>query len=290
MCFFFFNILFIFFSIRVYHRILNTVPCVIQWDLAVSVHFSHSVVSNCLWPHGLQYIKFPCPSPTPGACSNSCPSSRWCHPTNLILCRPLLLLPSVFPSIRVFSNESGLHIRWPEYESFSFSINPSNEYSGLISFRMDCFDLLLLSILYIIVCAWVLSCFSLVQLCATLWTVAHQALLSMGVSRQEYWSGLPCPPPGDLPDPGIKPESLMSPALAGRFFTASTTWEASLQLLISNCQSFSTPQPSLVDVWFLIQVKSWAVEELHFSTYRHLGPWEPSWWTRSLLSLEEQPT
>ena len=61
---------------------------------------------------------------------------------HFILCRPLLLLPSVFPSIRVFSNESALHIRWPKYWSFSFSIDPSNEYSGLISFRIDCFDLL----------------------------------------------------------------------------------------------------------------------------------------------------
>ena len=64
-------------------------------------------------------------------------------PSNhLILCRPLLLLPSIFPSIRVFSNESTLRIRWPEYWSFSFSIKPSNEYSGLISFRMDWLDLL----------------------------------------------------------------------------------------------------------------------------------------------------
>ena len=66
-------------------------------------------------------------------------------PSNhLILCNPLLLLPSVFPSIRVFSNESVLHIRWPKYWSFSFSISPSNEYSGLISFRMDWLDLLAL--------------------------------------------------------------------------------------------------------------------------------------------------
>ena len=64
-------------------------------------------------------------------------------PSNhLILCHPLLLLPSIFPSIRVFSNESALLIRWPKYWSFSFSISPSNEYSGLISFRMDWFDLL----------------------------------------------------------------------------------------------------------------------------------------------------
>ena len=64
-------------------------------------------------------------------------------PSNhLILCHPLLLLPSIFPSIRVFSNESALHIRWPKYWSFSFNISPSNEYSGLISFRMDWLDLL----------------------------------------------------------------------------------------------------------------------------------------------------
>ena len=65
----------------------------------------------------------------------------WCHPT-LILCHPLLILPSIFPRIRVYSNESVLRIRWPEYWSFSFSISPSDEYSGLISFRMDWLDLL----------------------------------------------------------------------------------------------------------------------------------------------------
>ena len=106
-----------------------------------SVQFSRSVVSDSLQPHGLQHSRLHCPSPTPRACSNSCPSSRWCHPTNLILCHPLLLLPSIFPSIRVFSNESVLYIRWPKYWSFSFSVSPSNEYSGLIFFRIDWFDL-----------------------------------------------------------------------------------------------------------------------------------------------------
>ena len=67
--------------------------------------------------------------------------------------------------------------------------------------------------------------FSNAWLFTTLWTVAHQALLSVGFSRHEYCSGLPCPPPGDLPDPGIKPESLMSPALACRFFTTNAMWE-----------------------------------------------------------------
>ena len=68
---------------------------------------------------------------------------------------------------------------------------------------------------------------------ATLWTVAHQAPLSMGFSRQEYWNGLPCPPPVDLPNPGIEPESLLSPALADGFFTTSATWEAQ-EILISD--------------------------------------------------------
>ena len=73
--------------------------------------------------------------------------------------------------------------------------------------------------------------FSCVHLFLTPWPVAHQAPLSMGFSRREYWSGLPCPPPEDLPDPGIEPDSLTSPALAGRFFTTSATWEASQELM-----------------------------------------------------------
>ena len=71
-----------------------------------------------------------------------------------------------------------------------------------------------------------LSHSSHLQLFATPWTVAHQAPLSMGFPRQEYWSGLPCPPPGDLPHPGIKLTSLMPPASAGGFFTTSSSWEA----------------------------------------------------------------
>ena len=74
-------------------------------------------------------------------------------------------------------------------------------------------------------CACVLRCFSHVPFCATLWTVAFQAPLSMGFSRQEHWRRLLCPPPGDIPNPKMEPESLMSPALAGGFFTNSTTWE-----------------------------------------------------------------
>ena len=79
---------------------------------------------------------------------------------------------------------------------------------------------------YIQTYACLLSCSSHIQLFVTLGTIAYQAPLSIRFSRQEYWSGLPCPPPGDLPNPGIKHMSLMSPALPGRFFTTSATWEA----------------------------------------------------------------
>ena len=104
-----------------------------------SLLFSHSVVFNSLQPHGLQHVRLLCPPLSPRAFSNSCFESM--IPSNhLILCHPFLLLPSVFPSIRVFSNESALCIRWPK--DWSFSISLSSEYSGLISFRMDWLDLL----------------------------------------------------------------------------------------------------------------------------------------------------
>ena len=181
-------------------------------------------------------------------------------PSNhLIFCHPLLLL-SIFPSIRVFSSELVLHIRGLTYWSFSFSISLSNEYSGLVSCRIDWLDLFALQgILKNLLQhhsskASVLWCsaFFIVQLshlsmttgktiALTRWTfvgkvmflllnmlsrlviaflprskhllisflltVAYQALLSMGFSRQEYWSGLPFPSPGDLPNPGIEPRS-----------------------------------------------------------------------------------
>ena len=173
-------------------------------------------------------------------------STKLVMPFNhLILCCPLLLLPSIFPSIKVFFNESVLHIKWLKYWSFSFSISPSNEYSGLISFRIDWFDLLavqgtLKSLLQrhsskasILQCSAFFTIqlshpymttgktialtrrtfvskvqtnvsLSRVPLFATPWTVAYQAPLSMEFSRQEYWSGLPFPSPGNLPHPGIE--------------------------------------------------------------------------------------
>ena len=108
----------------------------------LQLQFSCSAVSNSLWPHELHT-----------ACQSSLSITNSRNPSkpisiesvvlsnHLILCHPLLLLPSIFPSIRVFSNESALHIRWPKYWNFSFSISPSSEYSGLISFRIYWLDL-----------------------------------------------------------------------------------------------------------------------------------------------------
>ena len=93
-------------------------------------------------PHGLWHTRFPCPSLSSIVCSNSCPLSQWYYLTLSSSGNPLLLLPSIFPSIRVFSKVSALHMSWPSYWSLSFSISPSNEYLGLISFSIDWFDLL----------------------------------------------------------------------------------------------------------------------------------------------------
>ena len=103
---------------------------------ALLLSFSRSVMSNSLWHHRLQHTRLPWSLHRLMSIESVMPSKH------LILCRPLLLLPSIFPSIRVFSNESALRIRWPKYWNFSFSISPSNEYSGLTSFRIDWFDLL----------------------------------------------------------------------------------------------------------------------------------------------------
>ena len=113
----------------------------IRLFLSESVQFSHSVMSDSLLPYGLQHTRPPYSSPAPRLYSDSCPLSRWCHPT-ISSCCPFLIPTSIFSSIMVFSNASFLHLRWPKYLSFSFSISPSNKHSGLISFRMDWFDLL----------------------------------------------------------------------------------------------------------------------------------------------------
>ena len=112
------------------------------WKYAYQYQFSGSVMSNSLQPHGLQHSRLPCPSPTPRACSNACPLSKWCHPTISASVNPFSSHLQSFPASGSFNNESVLRMRWPKYWSFSFSISPSNEYSRLISFRMDWLDLL----------------------------------------------------------------------------------------------------------------------------------------------------
>ena len=120
-----------------------------QWPWSVllprlllgSVRFSHSVVSNSLQPHGLQHARPPCPLPTPRVYSKLMSIELVMPSNHLFLCHPLLP-SSIFPSIRVFSSESALRIRWPKDWSFSFNISPCNEHSGLISFKLDSLDLL----------------------------------------------------------------------------------------------------------------------------------------------------
>ena len=110
-----------------------------------SVRSSCSVMSDSLRPRELQHTRLPCPSPTPGVYPNPCPLSQWCHSTISSSVVPFSSCPQSTPkdpSIRVFSNESALCIRWPKYWSFSFKISLTNEHSGLISFRMDWLELL----------------------------------------------------------------------------------------------------------------------------------------------------
>ena len=107
----------------------------------VSVQFNLSVMSNSLQHHELQHARPPCPSPSPRVHSNSRPSSRWCHPAISSSVVPFSSCPQSLPA-SVFSNESTLGMRWPKFWSFSFSIIPSKEHPGLISFRMDWLDLL----------------------------------------------------------------------------------------------------------------------------------------------------
>ena len=115
-----------------------------RMDLLIgSVQFI-SVAQSCLTlrSHESQHARPPCPSPAPGVYLKLMSTESVMPSSHLVLCRPLLLLPPIPPSIRVFSNESTLHMRWPKYWSFSFSISPSKEHPGLISPRMDWLDLL----------------------------------------------------------------------------------------------------------------------------------------------------
>ena len=110
--------------------------------LRYSVQFSHSVVSTSLQPHELQHARPPCPSPTPGTHTNSCTQNWWCHPTISSSLVPFWSCPQSFPVSGFFQVSQLIASTWPKYWSFSFNISPSSEYPGLISFRMDWMDLL----------------------------------------------------------------------------------------------------------------------------------------------------
>ena len=122
-------------------RFFTTVPPG-KTNTLYSVQFSHSVVSDSLWPHESQHARPPCPSPTPRIYPNPCPSSRWCHPAISSSVVPFSSYPQSLPASGSFPNESTICTRWPKYWGFSFIISPSNEHAGLISFRMDWLDLL----------------------------------------------------------------------------------------------------------------------------------------------------
>ena len=104
--------------------------------------FSCSVMSNSLWPHGLLHVRFPCPLPSPRVCSNSHPLCWWWHPTPSWSVAPFFSCLQSFPASGSFSKSQFFAFRCPEYWNFRFSISPSNEYWGLISFRIDWFDVL----------------------------------------------------------------------------------------------------------------------------------------------------
>ena len=122
----------LFFSGRAFYRCLLSLPLLLS---------SHSVMSDTLRPHGLKHTRLPCPAPSPCIFSHSSPLHGWCHPTVHPLSSPSTPAFSLSQH-QVFSIESALHIWWPKYWSFDFSISPSNDYSELISFRIDWFALL----------------------------------------------------------------------------------------------------------------------------------------------------
>ena len=157
-------------------------------------------MSDSLWPHGLQHARLPCPSPTPRACSNSSPSNQWCHPTISSSVVPFSCLQS-FPS-------SGSFPMSQFFTSGGQSIKVSASASVLP--KVSIVNVSTISTVNVIrkrTNKNKMKSLRLVQLFVTLWTVAYQAPPSMGFSRQEYWSGLPFPSPGDLPDSGTKPGS-----------------------------------------------------------------------------------
>ena len=175
-------------------------------------------MSDSLRPRGLQHARLPCPSPTPRAYSNSCPLSQWCRPSISSSVVPFSSCPLFFLASGSFVMSQPFHIMWPllvlqlQHQTFQwtlridfcdgFALTNSHTQDNERQCRESCRRA---TPWENAVCVCVLL--SRAGLFVTLWTVAHQAPLSMGFFRQEYWSGLPVPSPGDLLNPGIEPES-----------------------------------------------------------------------------------
>jgi len=182
-----------------------------------SVHFSHSFVSDSLRPHELQHARPPCPSPTPRVHSNSRFSSQWCHPAISSSVVPVSSCPQSLPASESFPMSQ--LFPWGGQSigvSALASVLPKNtqgwsplEWTGWISLQSK----------------------GLSRVFSNTTVQKHRATLirDMGFSRKEYWNGLPCLSPGDLPNPGIESTPLVYPTLAGGFFTTSATWEAPIR-------------------------------------------------------------
>ena len=130
----------IYIIIMIFYYHYNAKFYIINYYCIIMLQFSCSVMSDSLWPHGSRHARPPCPSPTPGVHLKSCPSSWWCHPTISSSVVPFFSCPQSFPALGSFQM-SQLFSSVAKVLDFSFNVNPSNEHSGLISFRMDWLDL-----------------------------------------------------------------------------------------------------------------------------------------------------
>ena len=196
---------------------MSPIPC-------DSVQFSGSVMSNSLRPLGLKHTRPPCPSLSPWVCSNLYALNQWCNPTISSSVTPFFSFPQSFLASESFP------VSWlfaSGFQSMGASVLPVNIQSWFLLGLTGLNSLLPRELSGVFSRqhhhACMLNHFSHVQLFMTLWT-----LLSMGFSRQAYWSELPCPPPGDLTNSGFEHRPLISPALAGGVFTISAYWEATM--------------------------------------------------------------
>ena len=194
---------------------VHKIPCLHYNNLFLiisSVQFSRSVISYYLQPRGLQHARPHCPSTTPGAYSNSCPSCQWCHPTVSSSVVALILNLAIK---NLLNNKPCLITLLTKVHIVKAMVFP------VVRYRCESWTM-----------KKAVKSFSHVLFFATPWTVAYQAPLSMGFSSQEYWSGLPFPSPGDLPNPGIKARS---PALQADALLSEPPRLSTNELMLFNC-------------------------------------------------------